>query len=86
MIDEPRLGSNLDAEPLANENLKFLENIEVEFKKYLTEKNLGMGKLLPAFRISLTGLSMGPSLFDIASLIGKEETIYRIEKAIKILA
>jgi hypothetical protein len=29
---------------------------------------------------------MGPSLFDIASLIGKEETIYRIEKAIKILA
>ena len=62
------------------------ENIEVEFKKYLTEKNLGMGKLLPAFRISLTGLSMGPSLFDIASLIGKEETINRIEKAIKILA
>ena len=28
MIDEPRPGSNLDAEPLANENLKFLENIE----------------------------------------------------------
>ena len=45
-----------------------------------------MGKLLPAFRISLTGLAMGPSLFDIASLIGKEETINRIEKAIKTLA
>ena len=29
MIDEPRPGSNLDAEPLANENLKFLENIEL---------------------------------------------------------
>jgi len=62
------------------------ENIEIEFKKYLTEKDLGMGKLLPAFRISLTGLAMGPSLFDIASLIGKEETINRIEKAIKTLA
>ena len=61
------------------------ENIEIEFKKYLIEKDLGMGKLLPAFRISLTGLAMGPSLFDIASLIGKEETINRIEKAIKTL-
>jgi glutamyl-tRNA synthetase len=62
------------------------ENIELEFKKYLTEKKLGMGKLLPVFRVSLTGLAMGPSLFDIASLIGKEETINRIEKAIKTLA
>ena len=30
MSDEPRSGSDLGAEPLANENLKFLENIEVE--------------------------------------------------------
>ena len=58
------------------------ENIEIEFKKYLEEKKLGMGKLLPAFRLSLTGLGMGPSLFDIASLLGKEETIKRIEKAL----
>ena len=38
-----------------------------------------MGKLLPAFRVSLTGVGMGPSLFDIASLLGKEETIARME-------
>ena len=38
-----------------------------------------MGKLLPAFRISLTGLGMGPSLFDIAAHLGKEETIKRME-------
>ena len=46
------------------------ENIEKEFKSYLEENELGMGKLLPAFRVSLTGLGMGPSLFDIASLLG----------------
>ena len=45
--------------------------------------NLGMGKLLPAFRVSLTGLGMGPSLFDIASLLGKEETINRMETALE---
>ncbi len=59
------------------------ENIEKEFKSYLEEKELGMGKLLPAFRVSLTGLAMGPSLFDIAFLLGKEETIKRIETALE---
>jgi glutamyl-tRNA synthetase len=57
------------------------ENIEEAFKKYLEENGLGMGRLLPAFRVCLTGLGMGPSLFDIASLLGKEETIKRMETA-----
>ena len=59
------------------------ENIEVEFKEYLEENELGMGRLLPAFRVCLTGLGMGPSLFDIASLLGKEETIKRMETALE---
>ena len=42
-----------------------------------------MGKLLPAFRVSLTGVGSGPPLFDIASLLGKDETIKRIETALK---
>ena len=59
------------------------EKIELEFKSYLQEKELGMGKLLPAFRVSLTGLGMGPSLFEIASLLGQKETIKRIETALE---
>jgi glutamyl-tRNA synthetase len=58
------------------------ENIEEVFKGFLIEKNIGMGKLLPVFRLSLTGLGMGPSLFNIASLIGKEETLNRINTAL----
>ena len=61
------------------------ENIESEFKLYITENNLAMGKLLPAFRLSLTGLGMGPSLFDISSLLGKEETMKRIQTALNII-
>ena len=57
-------------------------NIEIEFKKYLEDNDLGMGRLLPAFRLALTGLGMGPSLFDIASLLGKKETIMRMEVAL----
>ena len=59
------------------------EKIEIEFKKYLEENELGMGMLLPVFRVSLTGLGMGPSLFDIASLLGKKETIQRMETALE---
>ena len=58
------------------------KNIETAFKAYLTENELGMGNLLPAFRVSLTGLGMGPSLFDIASLLGKKETIKRMKTAL----
>ena len=58
------------------------KNIEIEFKKYLEDNDLGMGRLLPAFRLALTGLGMGPSLFDIASLLGKTETLMRMEVAL----
>ena len=58
-------------------------NIERVFTEYLEEKQIGMGMLLPAFRLSLTGIGVGPSLFDISELIGKKETFSRIETAVK---
>jgi len=80
--DTPKYLSELK-DRLAELSDFFSESIEVEFKKYLEENELGMGKLLPAFRVCLTGLGMGPSLFDIASLLGKEETIKRMETALE---
>ena len=59
------------------------ENIETVFKLFLEKKKIKMGVLLPVLRVSLTGLAMGPSLFNIAELIGKKETLFRIETAIK---
>ena len=49
----------------------------------MLENNIGMGQLLPVFRLALTGIGMGPSLFNIAEIIGKEETIQRLENALK---
>jgi len=37
--------------------------------------------MLP-FRIMLVGGKFGPHVFDIAALLGKDETINRIEKAL----
>ena len=59
------------------------EEIETVFKQFLERNKIKMGVLLPVFRLSLTGLGMGPSLFNIAELIGKKETLSRIDIAIK---
>ena len=74
----------LDFKKRLNNLLDFSsDNIEEAFKLFLQDNELKMGDFLPVFRVSLTGLSMGPSLFDIASLLGKEKTIKRLEKALK---
>lgn len=54
-------------------------NIESALKAYLEQNELGFGAILPAFRIMLTGIMGGPSVFDIAGFIGKEATINRMK-------
>ena len=60
-------------------------SIESTVKEWLTKNELGFGKVMPPFRIALVGAMSGPHLFDIAEIIGKEETIQRINNAIKTL-
>lgn len=57
-------------------------NIETIVKDWITQNEIGMGKVMQPFRLSLVGALKGPHLFDIVELIGKEETIKRLEKAI----
>jgi len=57
-------------------------NIETDVKDWMTQNEIGMGKVMQPFRLSLVGALKGPHLFDIVELIGKEETIKRLEKAI----
>ncbi len=60
-------------------------NIETIVKDWLTKNEIGMGKVMQPFRLSLVGALKGPHLFDIVEIIGKEETISRIHKAIETL-
>lgn len=60
-------------------------NIETIVKDWMTKNEIGMGKIMQPFRLSLVGELKGVHLFDIIELIGKEETICRIEKAIATL-
>jgi len=58
------------------------ETLEAAFKAFLEEKQLGIGAVLPLFRLLVTGAGTGPSMFEIAAFIGKDETIARMEAGI----
>jgi glutamyl-tRNA synthetase len=58
------------------------ENIEVSFKSFLADKELGIGAVLPLFRLLITGKGMGPSMFEIAEFLGKEECVERMTAGI----
>jgi len=52
------------------------------FKTYTKGNKIKNGDILPQLRLALTGTSGGPGVFEIAELIGKKETLHRIEKAL----
>lgn len=54
-------------------------------KGWITDNELGFGKVMQPLRLSLVGAMQGPDVFAIAATIGKEETIARIKKAIDTL-
>lgn len=68
-------------------NINTFNSLEIEtaFKAFLEAKNMGIGAVLPNFRVLVTGKGMGPSMFAICELLGKEECLARIEKGLDVL-
>jgi len=64
---------------LATREVDVLENT---FKTLAEEHELKPGDVMLPFRIMLVGGKFGPHVFDIAGLLGWDETIYRIERAL----
>ncbi|HET6245313.1 MAG: glutamate--tRNA ligase [Bacteroidetes bacterium] len=60
-------------------------SIEQAFKDFLEVKKVGMGAVLLPFRLTVTGAGAGPSMFDISALLGREEVVARIEKAVEVI-
>jgi glutamyl-tRNA synthetase len=60
--------------------------LEESFKALAEEKAIKPGELMLPFRVMLVGGKFGPHVFDIAVLLGKSETINRIEKALEVFS
>jgi len=58
-------------------------SFESTTKQFMTDNNLGMGDVGPVLRIALAGTMQGPPVFEMAGLIGKQETVERMEIAFK---
>lgn len=56
--------------------------LENNFQTTVVANQLKPGEVLLPLRIMLVGGKFGPGVFDIAGLLGKEETLQRIEKAL----
>ncbi len=62
------------------------EALEKSVKEWIVSKGYNTGAILNLFRLLLVGASRGPHLFDIAALIGREETLHRLDDGIKRLS
>jgi glutamyl-tRNA synthetase len=68
----------------ANANIWEAVHLENTFKELATELKIKPGELQLPFRIMLVGGKFGPPVFNIAEVLGKEETISRIKKALTV--
>lgn len=57
-------------------------DLETGFKNLATASNIKAGEVLMPLRVMLVGGKFGPGVFDIAAIIGKEETVKRVQFAL----
>jgi glutamyl-tRNA synthetase len=62
-----------------------VETIDAAMKQFLADNNVGMGAVMPLFRLALTGVLTGPGASHVAALVGKEFVLPRIQKCIDTL-
>ncbi|WP_434037227.1 glutamate--tRNA ligase [Formosa sp. 4Alg 33] len=55
------------------------ETLQNTVKGWITSKEIGFGKVMMPLRLALVGALQGPDVFDIMFMIGKQESIARIE-------
>ena len=56
-----------------------IEALEATTKAYAEQLELGLGKLAQPMRAALTGTTTSPGIFDVLVLLGKEESLLRID-------
>ena len=53
--------------------------------KWIEDMGYHTGNIMNAFRLTLVGEGKGPHMFDISSVLGKEETVRRMRRAVEVL-
>ena len=70
-------------ERLNQENDWTIDALEATTKALAEELELGLGKLAQPLRAALTGSTTSPGIFDVLVLLGREESLARINEQAK---
>ena len=62
-----------------------VETLQTDIKGWITSNEISFGKVMMPLRLALVGALQGPDVFDIMFMIGKAETVNRIETIIAVL-
>jgi glutamyl-tRNA synthetase len=78
-IKEPleMLIAKLGSSPELDE--KGLEDI---FKEIVTQKGIKLGALAQAVRVALTGKAVSPGIYEVVKIVGKDEALKRLSRAL----
>ena len=79
-IKEPvrMLMDKMEAAPVLDE-----KTLEEMFKEIVTAKGIKLGALAQAVRVALTGKSVSPGIYEVLKIVGKEEALKRIGRAVE---
>jgi glutamyl-tRNA synthetase len=67
--------SSLDTEPL-----------EKLFQGEAERRSLGLGKIAQPVRVALTGGTASPGMYDVIQILGRDETLRRLDDALALTA
>jgi glutamyl-tRNA synthetase len=60
------------------------EPLEKLFQGEAEKRGLGLGKIAQPVRVALTGGTASPGMYDVVQILGKDETLRRLDEAIRI--
>jgi glutamyl-tRNA synthetase len=56
--------------------------LEALFQGEAAKRSLGLGKIAQPVRVALTGGTASPGMYDVVQILGKDETLKRLDAAI----
>ncbi|NPV70049.1 MAG: glutamate--tRNA ligase [Firmicutes bacterium] len=61
------------------------ETTEAAYREVIAEKGISGGDLIHPTRLALTGRTVGPGLFDVMALLGRDKVLARLDRAVEVI-
>jgi glutamyl-tRNA synthetase len=58
------------------------KGLEEIFKEIVTQKGVKLGAIAQAVRVALTGKAASPGIYEVMKILGREEVLKRLSRAV----